>query len=317
VASITLSPTRSQVGFWFFPDAWADGALWVTTSGGTVARINTKTNRMVASIKVGDQTRDTNHSDPWSVAAGNGQIWATDRADQAVVRIDPATNRIVQTIRIGMEPFGIAIVGHTFWAAGGRDDPVGQQDVVVRIDLRTGKEVAVIHVGKVLWLRMTATPTAVWLLSWDPARVLRLDPTRGKVIASIKATASPESAAVGYGALWVADQTLTGLDRIDVRTDKVVARIHFPRYRQYYFPGFENAGPDVVVGGGAVWVIADQSTLLRIDPRTNRPTTALTFGWPVNDLAWGAGSVWVAPEFVGGARPYRLVRVNAKAMAAP
>jgi YVTN family beta-propeller protein len=281
-------------------------------------RIDTRTNRIVAHIKVGDPTKDTNQCDPWAIAATGGQIWATDRADRAVERIDPATNRIVQTIPVGIEPFGIVILGHTLWAAGGTGDPPAQQDVVVRVDLQTGKETAVIHLGKVLWVDpMAAAPPAIWLVSWNPASVLRFDPDRSKVVASIKATTSPESAAAGYGALWVADQSLTELDRIDPQTNRVATRIRFPSYRQYFFPGEANACPEVAVGGGAVWVIADQSTLLRIDPRTNRPTTALTFGWPVNDLAWGAGSVWVAPEFVGGARPYRLVRVNAKAMAAP
>jgi streptogramin lyase len=312
VARIAVNPTAGTTGPWFAPYAWADNGLWCVTWG-AVARIDTRANRIVASIKVGDPLRDPNQSDPWEVVTGNGQVWATDRADRAVVRIDPARNRIVQTIPIGIEPFGIAIVGHTLWATGGRDDRVGERDVVVRVDLGTGKEVGVVHLGKTLWLQMAATPAAVWLLSFDPAKVLRLDPVRDKVVTSISATAFPESAAAGYGALWVADQSLTALDRIDLRTNRVVARIRFPHYREYFFPGFENAAPEVVAGDGAVWAIADQSTLLRIDPRTNKPTAALTFGWPVSGLAWGAGSVWVAPYFT--TKPLgKMVRVDPRAM---
>ena len=83
--------------------------------------------------------------------------------------------------------------------------------------------------------------------------------------------------------------------------------------QSHYFPGEENAIPNVAIGGGAVWAIADQSTLLRIDPHTNRPAAALKSGWPVSTLAWGAGSVWMAPYYTSKALG-QFVRVDARAM---
>jgi CubicO group peptidase (beta-lactamase class C family) len=302
------------IGGTFGTAAWADGTLWATADG-QIIRIDTRTNRIIAHIKVGDSARVTNHADPWSVVAAHGQVWATDRADQAVVQIDPATNRIVRTLPVGIEAFNLAIVGQTLWTEGGRDGPADQHDTVVRLDLRTGKVVAVLHVGGVLWMGLLATPDAIWLTSWNPARVLRLDPATNKIVASITVGTAPESLAAGAGAVWVADQATMELDRIDTRTNTVTARSTLPAY-----PGYsgEVACAEVVVGGGAVWKLDSQSTLVRIDPQTGRPTASLDLGRHADCMAWGAGSVWVGSgAFDDMQSSGEIDRIDPRAMLAP
>jgi outer membrane protein assembly factor BamB len=49
----------------------------------------------------------------------------------------------------------------------------------------------------------------------------------------------------------------------------------------------------VAVGEGAVWVLLEQGTLLRIDPDRHRVTGRLELGAPTGPLAVGAGAVWV------------------------
>jgi outer membrane protein assembly factor BamB len=49
----------------------------------------------------------------------------------------------------------------------------------------------------------------------------------------------------------------------------------------------------VAVGEGAIWVLLEQGTLLRVDPDRHRVTGRLELGAPTGPLAVGAGAVWV------------------------
>jgi YVTN family beta-propeller protein len=108
------SPTALAVG---------DGAVWVAnrfvarsgffSSGkrGTVSRIDTKTNAVVATIPVGHE--------PFGIGAGDGAVWVANRTDFTVSRIDPRTNRVVATIRIGNRPQGIVAGAGAVWVSVG------------------------------------------------------------------------------------------------------------------------------------------------------------------------------------------------------
>jgi hypothetical protein len=49
----------------------------------------------------------------------------------------------------------------------------------------------------------------------------------------------------------------------------------------------------VAVGEGAIWVLLEHGTLLRVDPDRHRVTGRLELGAPSGPLAVGAGAVWV------------------------
>ena len=85
---------------------------------------------------------------------------------------------------------------------------------------------------------------------------------------------SASGLALGAGAVWASDELKGTVTRIDPHRDRIVARVHVPRYRPH----------GLAVGAGAVWV-ADFSgggtvhrgngpvglgSVVRIDPRGNR-----------------------------------------------
>jgi len=75
--------------------AIVDGSLWIPdnssdSTSSAVVRIDPSTNRIVASVPVGES--------PKFMAAGEGGTWVQNRADGSVSRIDPVTNR--ETARI-------------------------------------------------------------------------------------------------------------------------------------------------------------------------------------------------------------------------
>ena len=70
------------------------------------------------------------------IAAGEGAVWVTAMLDDTVSRIDPTTNRVTKTIRVGRGIDGIAAGEGAVWVANSFDDTIS------RIDPRTNTVVA-------------------------------------------------------------------------------------------------------------------------------------------------------------------------------
>ena len=82
--------------------------MWVANSlDGTVSRIDPQTNRVTATIPVGDG--------PAAIAVGAGGVWVANEFAGTVARIDPATDTVTRTITVGNRPRGVAIAGGLVW----------------------------------------------------------------------------------------------------------------------------------------------------------------------------------------------------------
>lgn len=89
--------------------ATTDGALWVvSTSRSSVARVDTKTGQIVATIPV--------VSRPTGIAAGDGWVWTANQVG-TISRIDPRSNTVVETLPISFVPDAITVAGGTVWVA--------------------------------------------------------------------------------------------------------------------------------------------------------------------------------------------------------
>ena len=51
------------------------------------------------------------------IAAGSEGVWFTNSRDGTVARIDPRNAKVVQTVRLGFSPEGIAVGGGAVWVA--------------------------------------------------------------------------------------------------------------------------------------------------------------------------------------------------------
>ena len=140
----------------------AGDALWVTSPKG-VSRVNGYTNVVEETIKVGPS--------PLAVASGEGAVWVLNGGDGSVSKIDPKTNKVMETIKAGSPGTTGTIVvaeGSVWLSTPGfplsRIDPktnrLAQQF--------TGPGGGVLLIAqKSIWLN--ATPTHVWRI--DPRRV--------------------------------------------------------------------------------------------------------------------------------------------------
>jgi virginiamycin B lyase len=240
------------------------GSLWLANPDhGTITRIDLEKNEVVAQIKVSKDPQSVpGGADPQSVAASGDQVWFTDRAREAVSRIDPKTNRIVERIPVGTAIYDIAIDGDILWLTD------FDYSVVLRLDTNKKRVVSEIY-GLDEPTGITLGAGSVWTIQHDRGVVARIDPKTNEVVEETVVGTRPENIAFGAGGVWTADGVGgDSVSPVDPKTHKEVAptiKTSLPMY-------------GVAVGGGSVWAAGspldcasiDEGALVRIDPTTNK-----------------------------------------------
>ena len=187
---------------------------------------------------------------------------------------------------------------------------------VTALDAATGRVVSRTPVGENP-VSVAAGSGAVWVLNGDDRTVSRIDAATGLETRTFAIGAVPTSVAVGAGSVWIgagstqSDPRLVlgpgnlsarSVTRIDGATGLPEARITLPRHGDPKAFA-ERAQSQVVVGEGAVWAVAPDGSVARIDPATNR-ARILTHAVDASSLAVGGGSVWAL-----GPVPYRAATI--------
>ncbi len=159
----------------------------------------------------------------------------------------------------------------------------------IRLDPTTGKETARVITEGPTCTGMDVGFGALWTgVCSDPASVLRIDPQRGRLVATgeLEGRILQEEGALaaGLGAEWaVTTGAKQELVRIDARTNRVDAAYPLPA-----------GAAGVGAGLGGLWVTdAESGTVLRIDPETGRTLKEVATGPEPRFLDVGEGGVWV------------------------
>jgi streptogramin lyase len=289
-----------------------DTAVWVLSDNRVLSRVDPATNKVVATVALPDSEWPEGN-----VAVGDGSVWVTVASPSTVVqpeldsllRIDPATNRIVATIHVGPSPEGIGVAPDSVWTANHRSawdrqaqDATGAY-TVSRVSTSTDKETdrpVVEHRQKgsdshAYWCcgpqGMTYAAGSIWVT--DPkdsgnGLVQRVDPARNALVATISIANSNAEACgnvVGDAAsVWlVSGCDSTYVVRIDPQTNQIAATINM---------GIGQATQDIALGFGSVWVTT-YASLTRIDPATNKIIARTPLSQARRSIATGAGSIWL------------------------
>jgi hypothetical protein len=175
--------------------------------------------------------------------------------------------------------------------------------VVASVVLVSGGERRAVAPPKVVAQRsfadsLAATVAAygsVWMSDRSGGELLRVEPHTLRVTARLP-VGGEVSIAAGAGSLWALQEGSRnpGLDfrgpllRIDPTTNRVIAKVPLRTPDGKPFAGFE-----VLANGGQIWV-AGLGGAVRIDPRTNRVTTAVTAAGRLftSDFALVPGGLW-------------------------
>jgi DNA-binding SARP family transcriptional activator/streptogramin lyase len=290
-----------------------------TVLANSVAVVDPKSGRVVADVPIGGR--------PIAIAIGAGAVWVVNADNQTIVRIDPKTRKVAETIGgLGNNVTDVAVGFGSVWVAGGNDGTLTPIDPSLNapgapIDLGGGGEVLPQPVFDV------ATGAGhVWITHGN--EVLRIDPQTNEI--KRIPVSRPQGLEVGAGSAWVT-QLNEHVLRIEATSGRRTADEDLSQ--QLLFPlvyagslwlyAFSNDTPQIVRlnlstvkqegtpipfttaefpfglagGAGAVWTAThDEGALWRIDPTTERATRVVHLGHHPVTVAVGEGAVWVGVQ---------------------
>ena len=223
---------------------------------------------------------------------GDGSYWLATGGG-LLMEIDPRSHHIVQTATLGIQPASLAVGAGWVWVAD------ANAAAVLRIDPDYPQARTVIRLPSAGAARRDSSAQvavgdgAVWV-AHGSARVTRIDPASGRVVASVDLPGA-SAVAIGADAVWAVSGERGDLVRIDPATNTVVARAHLEPYvccvavgSDYVWalnrkiwklsPDGEILGSQAIDGDGAnlsaapdaLWVAEGISgKVTRIDPQTD------------------------------------------------
>jgi hypothetical protein len=262
-----------------------------TASPGSVAAV--RPSPIVATVATGGFSN--------GMAAGAGALWVA--GSDEVLRVDPATDTVTARVPIratGSGPAAVAVGAGAVWL------PVAVPGALWGVDPDANRVTARISLGGPLRgaISVSATRDTVWVACCGEAgagtagsggRLLRVDPTRKRVVADIALPGSPVAIAADASAAWVATAGGQVL-MVNPKRNRVAATI-------------DAGGPlgfnqTIAVGTGGVWLAdAFDKQIVRIDPRTRRVMARIPAG-AVTTLTVSGDTVWALSSL-------GLVRVDA------
>ncbi len=230
------------------------GMVWGVVPEVGLVRIDPATNRVAARVPVGAVGA--------SVAVTAAGVWAVCcpgepgepadplTVDGTLIRIDPATDRVLQRIHLGGQPTAVAAGPSGVWVVG-----VGR---LWRVDPVTGRVVTTTRVAEDLQAggRVVVDRGAVWVAASAGGVLLRVDPRTGRVVARLAGACGGGVAVVG-GVGWTPGAG--GLLPLDRQTGPAVS-----------LGGIDPlAISDIAGGWDAIWVMTWER-IFRVDPRRLR-----------------------------------------------
>jgi YVTN family beta-propeller protein len=232
-----------------------------------------------ATIKIG-KTAD------W-VLVTEDAVWVASTKPNAVVRISPATNRIVATVAVSGEACsGLASGFGSIWV------PLcGKKPALVRVDATKNTISATLPIppagpeGGI-----TASEDSAWIVSDKSGKLNRIDPSTNRVRQEIPLPPGSYNPIFGDGIVWVTGVDSSVVTAVDAATGKVIESVHVgpkPRF--------------MTCGGGSVWTLNQgDGTVSRVDEKSRKVTATIQVGIPGagGDIDFGAESVW--PTASGG-----------------
>jgi hypothetical protein len=251
----------------------------------------------ITSIELGDLR---SWQSPLDVAVGADAVWVTVQ-DLGLVRVDPATNRVVATIP-GDYFFRVSVGPDAVWVSTGGDGHV------VQVDPSSNAVTASIPTGAGPVGDLAPTHDAVWVSA--SSELLRIDPASNEIVARLPFDSGVGGIDVDETGIWaIAGANREGtVVRIHPDANRVIDSLPVPN------PSFWN---DIDAGAGSIWVTTSPIVrqdgvplveLYRIDPVTGTVEATVGVGQGTTGLgeagavslaaaATSGDSVWVYNDF--------------------
>jgi YVTN family beta-propeller protein len=215
-------------------------------------------------VSVGEST--------YGLASSGGSLWVGGLALGDVLRVDPASGKVVGRMYVGARIFNLAVAPGAVWAVG------NLSRTATRIDTRRSKVTATVHVGQAPYDIEWGFGSA-WVSNSGDGTVSRI--TGKKVVKTIKVGVEPNGLTAYGRFLYVTDHTAGKLIRIDPRTNRVTGSVSLP-------------GADWATGNnGSLYVSQETNVVSRVDTRTLKVTGTVKVKRNPLGSAIVKGELWV------------------------
>jgi streptogramin lyase len=231
---------------------------------------------VIASSSPGVVARVVTPRAPCGVGSGYGAVWVATDGGGTISRIDPSTNRVTRSVRVGRTACTLAVGAGAVWTVR------YEARELVRVDPATWR-VRRLEVGRVP-VDVLVAAGAVWVSNWEDRTVARIDPGRLRVTDVVRLPAQPQGLLYRAGSVWVGSgRESREVFRVDPATLAVV-RVPVGARSPGWF----------VAGARDVWVTTAEDSVVRIDPATNRVVTTLPVRVvPVEGATAPDGLLWI------------------------
>jgi virginiamycin B lyase len=225
VASVTL-PGEPCAGL-----ATGFGSLWVPlcTASPSLAKVDLAANRLTAVFAVGPAAAEG------GITTGAGNVWLIVDKAGTLVRIDPATGTIRQTIQVPAGSYNPFFSGGRIWATR------AEGAELTSVDAATGALLATVRTGPNPRF-LTATGGAIWTLNQGDGTLTRVDAeTQKTTTIALGTPGHGGDISFGGGMVWT---TMAKMPLSAVDTGAQALRCRWTG------PGGDSLG----IGHGAIWL---------------------------------------------------------------
>jgi len=186
------------------------GAIWALDSASTLYRIDRKTSRITRRASLGATAA-------YNLWIGGGSVWVADDQAAQVIRVAPATGKVVRRLPVGDGPASMAFAGGSGWVINHRDRRL------MRIELATNRVTELQPVRADAPERMAYLAGSLWITGRG-TDLVRVDPRSGKALATIEIGAGGIDIVAAGGSLWVPTRS-AAVDRTGLPTMETLQRV--------------------------------------------------------------------------------------------
>ncbi|MGH9917841.1 MAG: YncE family protein, partial [Nitrososphaerales archaeon] len=170
-------------------------------------------------------------SEPFGVSSDGTHVWVTNLKEGTVSEIEAATGNVINTIDVGSESAGVSSDGTHVWVTNSR------QGTVSEIEAASGKVINTINIGSKPY-GVSSDGTHVWVTSYEEDTVSEIEAASGKVINTIKVGSEPAGVSSDGTDVWVANLIEDTVSEIGGLAPSCTMASGAGHYKRYGEPGF-------------------------------------------------------------------------------
>src|SRR5580765_2062284 len=217
-------------------------SVWALDSASTLYRLDPGTARVTKRIRTGARA-------PYNIWIGSNAVWIADDQGASVLRISPATNRVVARIAVGDGPADMAFAGEQAWVMTHRDNGLYR----INTQTNTATRLATVAASDAAAERIAVLGNSLWITGRGVG-LLEVDPGTGALRRSIDIDGTGIDIVGAAGALWVPVRT-AAVDRTGFPTMTAVRRVAVDGSRKTVATARGRVDVHgLAAGRGSVWI---------------------------------------------------------------